>query len=390
MSLLQVTTGEQDWESPGRPAFLHFIIHSLLRIRLESSEPERTSHMKKKIFPCFVANMLASPKPAKPAPTPVTVRRHSEAAADAAAPPASRRTLLACATLLAASPLLALPLRSSAALSPPSPVRLLHAVLNVADIKASARFFTEAYGVKRTRSRPGNEFVGFGDESEGAHFALEFSPLPPGASPAASPGFGGLVLAVDNPAKAVAHALAAGARRSGGGERCSGDAFAGCAVVGPEGIRVAFVKGDARAPRLARVVLLVPDVAASAAVFERALGFRVVPRQPGLSDRAAEDGAAPPAVLLGRGDGGTLLELRSAPAAPPSSDAPPLFDKVALSVPAGELAAYADAVREQGGRLVRAPFEVPGIGTHVALVDGGGVTLALVDSADFEKELYRR
>jgi catechol 2,3-dioxygenase-like lactoylglutathione lyase family enzyme len=288
--------------------------------------------------------------------------------------------------LIASAPLVALPLHVSAASSPQSPVHLLHAVLNVPDLEASARFFKDAYGLTRTRSRPGNEFVAFGDESRGAHFAIELSPLAAGTT-TTSPGFGGFVLAVDNPAKAAARAISAGARRAGGGKRCSGDAFAGCAVAGPDGTPVAFVKGDSKAPRLARTILFVPDVAAAAAVYEKALGFQKVSRQQGVVDRAAEDGTRPPSVLLGRGDGGTLIELRAAASSNIPADTPQLFDKIALSVPTGELATFADAVGSNGGVVVKPPFAVPGIGTRVAIVSVGNTTLALVDADDFEKEL---
>jgi predicted enzyme related to lactoylglutathione lyase len=293
--------------------------------------------------------------------------------------------MLACVTLLASSPLLAMPLRGAA--SEPPPCALLHAVLNVKDITGAARFFVEAYGAQLTRSRPGNAFVAFGSESGGQHFAIEFSPLDNVPAPADS--FGGLVFAVDNPAAAVSRALAAGARRDGGGERCAGDAYTGCAVVGPEGVRVAFVKGGSRAPRFARLVLRVVDTGAAATVLKR-LGFDAVKRQQGVSDRALEDAPPPPAVLMGRGDGGgTLIELRSLPsgARNKTTSAATLLDKIAVSVPAGELEAYAASAADGGATVVRAPFAVPGIGTHVALVETQGVTLALVDAADFEKEL---
>ena len=321
---------------------------------------------------------------------------HKPHAAEAPSPPAavavpsSRRTLLACATLLAASPLLALRPALAQATREPA-VQLLHAVLNVTDLEASAAYFVEAYGMLRTRTRPGNAFVAFGSESRGEHFALELSPAL--WSERAQPGaLHSLVLATANPAKSVARALGAGASRGGEGERCAGDAFAGCAVVGPEGVRVRFVKASSTAPRLARLVLKVPDLRAATTFYTDALGLVVVARQPGVSELAAEDAPIKvPRVLLGsKSDGsGTLLELRESGAQLPAASAasPYVFDKIAVGVPPDALDAYVKAARPFAS-VVKEPFAVPGIGTHVALLSApGGATVALVDGADFEKEL---
>lgn len=70
------------------------------------------------------------------------------------------------------------------------------------------------------------------------------------------------------------------------------------------------------------------------------------------------------------------------------------FDKIALGVPdlqaaADRVSAYVGPPGTSGrGALVKPPFAVPGIGTRVAIIaDPDGHTLALVDGADFEKEL---
>jgi catechol 2,3-dioxygenase-like lactoylglutathione lyase family enzyme len=314
-----------------------------------------------------------------------------------AAFPPRRRALLAGA-LSAAALLAARTARASggaaalATVGAGSPA-LLHAVVRVADLDATARFFVDAYSMKILRSRPGNVFVGYGSESRGGSFSLELSQLPSDAAPADAGGvgpFGGITLAVDNPTKAAAKAVAAGARRSG--NRCAGDAIAGCVVTGPDGVPVSFAKAGSslRAP-LARITLNVADLAKATAWYETALGMTALPkgRQEGVSDRAVEDPPTPARTLLFFPNGGVALELRLAP--PGAKLAPtPLFDKVAIGVPdlaaaAARVAACADAT---GGALVDAPFVVPGIGTHVAIVrDPDGHTLALVDSDDFEKEL---
>lgn len=123
-----------------------------------------------------------------------------------------------------------------------------------------------------------------------------------------------LVVAVAVPAGARAKALGvSGTRPPAGGARCSGDAFAGCGFVaeggGPE---VRFAKRDGK-PGVARLVLRVADVEASAAFYER-LGAVRAQRQPGVADRAAEDPPTPPRALLLLA-GGKALELREGPAA---------------------------------------------------------------------------
>jgi catechol 2,3-dioxygenase-like lactoylglutathione lyase family enzyme len=335
---------------------------------------------------CAAAAAAPSPPPQQPVMPP------------SAAFPPRRRALLAGA-LSAAALLAARTARASgggaalATFGAGSPA-LLHAVVRVADLDATARFFVDAYSMKVLRSRPGNVFVGYGSESHGDSFSLELSQLPEGAL-AADAGvvgpFGGITVAVDNPTKAAAKAVAAGARRGGG--RCAGDALAGCVVIGPDGVPVSFAKAGSslRAP-LARITLNVADLARTTAWYVQALGMTALPangRQEGVSDRAVEDPPTPARTLLSFPGGRVALELRLAP--PGAKLAPtPLFDKVAVGVPdlaaaAARVAACADAT---GGALVDAPFAVPGIGTHVAIVrDPDGHTLALVDSDDFEKEL---
>ena len=318
-------------------------------------------------------------RPAPRVPPHRTPLRCSAAATEAL----PRRTLLASTLLLIA-------LQAQAASPAPT---LLHAVLSVEELEASARFFCEAYGMTRLRSRPGNVFVGFGSESGGKHFSLELTKRSDSgdASTAGQDAFGGLVLAVANPARAVAVAVGAGAKHASG-ERCAGDAFAGCAVVGPDGTKVSFVRASAgrTADPLARVVLFSADVAASQAFYQHALGARAVKRQSGVADSAAEDGKQERTLLAFGPDDTHLLELRTARGGllqRPSA----LLEKLALGVPQLEDAASLVAGAAQsggGGALVKAPFAVPGIGTKVALGrDPDGRTFALVDSADFEKEL---
>ena len=302
------------------------------------------------------------------------------AAEPAAAAPGivARRAVLSAATLLALRP--SLPV--SAAAGPASPA-LLHAVLRVKALDAAASFAVDALGMKVLRSRPGNVFVGFGTEAGGQNFSLELEPTDDGTD--AAPGdFGGIVLAVDNPSKAAAKAAAAGARRASGGLRCSGDAIAGCAIGGVDELplRVAFVKGAG--PSLARVVLGVASLPRAVAFYRDALGMTQLTSQAGVSDRAAEDPAPDARALLAFGKGKVALELRESKGAPASAA---LFDKIAISVP--DLAAAASRVEAAGvGALLKQPFAVPGVGTRVAVAsDPDGHVIALVDAADFEKEL---
>ena len=305
--------------------------------------------------------------------------------------PPRRRVLLAAG--LSAALLLSGRCQSHAAVavSASSPA-LLHAVLRVRDLESAGKYFIDALGMTRLRQRPGNLFLGYGTESLGQHFSLELSPFDAGEVSPDAAGFGGIVLAVDNPSAAAARAIGAGGRRTGGG-RCSGDAFAGCAVTSPDGVNVAFVKlsNGAQAQELARIVLLVSNLADAVAFYEDALGMRRLKgdRQPGVNDRAAEDGPHPEHALMGFPGGTMALELRAqAPAIGGAvSDSARLFDKIALSVP--DLDAAAEQVKGySSSALVKPPFEVPGVGTHVAIVqDPDGHTLALVDAQDFEKEL---
>ena len=164
-------------------------------------------------------------------------------------------------------------------------------------------------------------------------------------------------------------------------------------MTSPDGVNVAFVKlsNGAQAQELARIVLLVSNLADAVAFYEDALGMRRLKgdRQPGVNDRAAEDGPHPEHALMGFPGGTVALELRAqAPAIGGAvSDSARLFDKIALSVP--DLDAAAEQVKGySSSALVKPPFEVPGVGTHVAIVqDPDGHTLALVDAHDFEKEL---
>jgi catechol 2,3-dioxygenase-like lactoylglutathione lyase family enzyme len=328
--------------------------------------------------------MLQVAKSASPSLLPVSRARTAEQAQAAPASP-SRRLLLATATLLAASPLALV--RSSWAQGEPASVTLLHAVLNVADLEASASFFVAAYGMTRTRTRPGNAFVAFGSESRGEHFALELSPV--AQTPPSLGALHSLVLSTDNPSAAVARAVRAGAKRDSQGSRCSGDAFSGCGVVGPDGVRVRFVKASAKAPRLARLVLQVPNLGEATAFFTDVLGLAVVKRQPGVTELAFEDQPVKTArVLLGSSKAdGTLIELREA-VMPPSAVDSLIFDKLAVAVPSDALPGRVAAARGcKGAEVVKDTFEVPGVGTHVALLADGGITVALVDAADFEREL---
>jgi catechol 2,3-dioxygenase-like lactoylglutathione lyase family enzyme len=306
--------------------------------------------------------------------------------------PPRRRVLLAAG--LSAALLLSgrCPSHAAVPASASSPA-LLHAVLRVRDLESAGKYFVDALGMTRLRSRPGNLFVGYGTESLGQHFSLELSPFDAGEVSPDAAGFGGLVLAVDNPSAAAARAVGAGGRRTGGG-RCSGDAFAGCAVTSPDGVQVSFVKlsDAAQAQELARVVLSVANLADAVAFYEDALGMSRLKgdRQAGVKDRAAEDGPPQEHALMGFPGGTVALELRAqmAPAIGGAvSDSARLFDKIALSVP--DLDAAADRVKNYSpSSLVKPPFEVPGVGTHVAIVqDPDGHTLALVDAQDFEKEL---
>ena len=305
--------------------------------------------------------------------------------------PPRRRVLLAGA-LSAALLLSGRCSQAAVAVPAASSPALLHAVLRVRDLESASKFMVDALGMTRLRARPGNVFVGFGTESLGQHFSLELSPFDDAGAAVSPDGFGGLVLAVDNPSAAAARAVGAGGRRTGGG-RCAGDAFAGCAVTSPDGIQVAFVKrGNAiQAQELARVVLPVSNLADAVAFYEDALGMRRLKgdRQPGVNDRAAEDGPQPEHALLAFPGGTVALELHALASSIGGGvpDSARLFDKIALSVP--DLTAAADRVAAYNPTcLVKPPFAVPGIGTHVAIVqDLDGHTLALVDAADFEKEL---
>ena len=295
----------------------------------------------------------------------------------AAAAPVARRVVLSAATLLALRP--ALPVSAA----PASPA-LLHAVRRVKSLDAAAAFAVDGLGMRVLRSRPGNVFAGFGSESGGQNFSLEFEPTENGAAAPAGDDFGGIVVVDANPSKAAAKAAAAGARRASGGLRCSGDAIAGCAVGGVDELplRVAFVKGAG--PRLARVVLGVASLPRAVAFYKDALGMTELKSQPGVSDRAAEDPAPPARALLAfPANTKVALELRELSASSSSS----LFDKIAISVP--DLPAAASRVEAAGaGALVKPPFAVPGVGTRVAIArDPDGHTLALVDASDFEKEL---
>jgi catechol 2,3-dioxygenase-like lactoylglutathione lyase family enzyme len=305
-------------------------------------------------------------------------------------PPLPRRAALSAAALLALRP--ALP-AFAAAPALPSPA-LLHAVLRVKNLDAATAFAVGALGMKVLRSRPGNVFVGFGSESRGKNFSLELEPTDDGQSSAPGDDFAGLVLAVDNPSKAAAKAAAAGARRASGGLRCSGDAITGCVVSGESDdlpIPVAFVKAGRGAPPVARVVLLVASLPTAVAFYTNALGMKQLASQAGVSDRAAEDPAPPARALLAFSDGAVAVELRQlqgGPSRAAGSAAVSVFDKVAIAVP--DLAAAASRVEAAGGggALLKQPFAVPGIGTRVAIArDPDGHVLALVDAADFEKEL---
>lgn len=137
-------------------------------------------------------------------------------------------------------------------------------------MEVAARAFCESFGMRRLRERPGNVFVGYGSESKGENFVIELYPLdssapPGGAGPAggAADPFGGLVVAVPNPPKAAAGAAAAGAKRASGGERCQGDAIAGCAALGAEGVPISFAKaGTGLKGPLCRIVLNTTDLKA--------------------------------------------------------------------------------------------------------------------------------
>jgi len=308
---------------------------------------------------------------------PRTLHCRCSATEPAAAAPVARRVVLSAGTLLALRP--GLPVSAA----PASPA-LLHVVLRVKSLDAAAAFAVDGLAMKVLRSRPGNVFAGFGPESGGQNFSLEFEPTEDGAAALPGDDFGGIVIAVDNPTKAAAKAAAAGARRAAGGLRCSGDAIAGCAVGGVDELplRVAFVKGAG--PRLARVVLGVASLPRAVAFYKDALGMTELKSQVGVSDRAAEDPAPLKArALLAFGNGKVALELRELSGSTVSA----LFDKIAISVP--DLPAAASRVEAAGvGALLKPPFAVPGVGTRVAIArDPDGHTLALVDASDFEKEL---
>lgn len=368
-------------------------------------------------------------RPARPAP-PCRARRPRLAVASSpptpAPPPAGAAMVLRRAALLAllcgptaassaAAAVLSAPSAASAAAQPYRPA-LLHAVLSVDDLDATASLLADAFGMARLRSRPGNVFVGYGPESRGGHFVLELQPRkerPPSdslPSPELDP-FGGLLLAVANPAASVAAALRAGCSAAPGGGRCSGDALGGCAVRTPDGLVVRFARARSASPSsppfLARLVLRTTDVDASLRFYSAALGLQRVPAAADrryLADRLAEDGDRAPPVLLGfpptsspsssfastsqgQPPPPTRLQLVHAPALAPASG---LYDKLAVAVPDLDAAFAAAAEAAGAGAVVRAPFAVPGPGTRVALLRdaaASGAVVALVDAAGFEREL---
>lgn len=154
-----------------------------------------------------------------------------------------------------------------------------------------------------------------------------------------------------------------------------------------------------RADAVARVVLRVASLPDAVAFYTAALGM-APPSAAGrnafsLSEYAAEDEnpsadveskrravlGFPGAAATGR----AMLELHAsdAPLAPTSA----VFDKIAIGVPNLQ-AAFDAAAAFSPACVIKPPFAVPGVGTRVALIkDPDGHTLALVDAADFEKEL---
>ena len=81
------------------------------------------------------------------------------------------------------------------------------------------------------------------------------------------------MVGTDNPARARNRALRAGGASQNTGERCSGDAFAGCSA-SVVGFPVTFVKTGAAkgAPAVVRVAFVVADPAAAAVEVLDALG----------------------------------------------------------------------------------------------------------------------
>lgn len=134
----------------------------------------------------------------------------------------------------------------------------------MADLEAAALQFCAAFGMSRIRERPGNIFVGFGNESLGKNFVIELyqEDAPPAAgAPGSADPFGGLALAVPNPTKSAAAAAAAAAPRASGGLRCAGDALLGCAALAPEDVPISFLKaGTGLIGPLCRIILNCTDL----------------------------------------------------------------------------------------------------------------------------------
>lgn len=210
-----------------------------------------------------------------------------------------------------------------AAVAAPAPPGVSRVTLKTASITpdAAADYLVQALGLTRVddpaAAEKGRAVVrgaygitlelrGGGDESDGADEDPE---------PADPPALASLVVGSDNPARARNAALRAGANPAkfapAAGERCSGDAFLGCAV-SLVGFPVVFVKTSAAkgAPAIIRVGISSEDAAGAA----RALGDEVAVAangaQPGATERAAEDPATIPRGTIlapaNAGGGGAL------------------------------------------------------------------------------------
>mmetsp|Transcript_3937 Transcript_3937/g.7689 ORF Transcript_3937/g.7689 Transcript_3937/m.7689 type:complete len:370 (+) Transcript_3937:68-1177(+) len=262
---------------------------------------------------------------------------------------------------------------------------ILHSVIRVPDIEAAAAYY-QAVGMSVLRERPGNVFVGYGPEKPvGDRMVIELAQAKPGAEVGSV--LDHFLVCVDDPRAAREAALAAG------GTACKVYAGRTQAVEGPDGVKLVFTNGgEGIADPLCRIVLNVNHLEPTR-LFMQGLGMKFFEsRSDSLTGKRS--------IIMGYGRGprtGATVEIVGPPRGVAGDFAMgDVLDRIALSssnidasvVKVKKSIDLAKGSNVAFGSVRKEPFVIARLGTKIAeVVDPTGVVYALVDEADFLREL---
>ncbi|KDD76633.1 hypothetical protein H632_c154p1 [Helicosporidium sp. ATCC 50920] len=263
--------------------------------------------------------------------------------------------------------------------------RMLHPVYRVDDLDESIEFYKKAFGMKLHRRRDVPEekyslaFLGYGDEKSNTSLELTHNHGKRGYDKGA--GFGHFALASTDIYKMAEHIKTAGGSISREPGPVKGGTTHIAFVKDPSGYSFELVQREkeSREP-LNHIMLRVGNLDKSIEFYTKVLGCRLIRRSENPDNRYT-------LVFLGYDDEGTGTQFELTYNWDTHSyDLGDAYAHVALAT--DDVYKTAEQVRAAGGKVVKEPTALPGLGTKImALTDPDGYKIVFVDNKDFLKEL---